>query len=150
MGSRDPAMILFLTYDLPLKVNLKVKGQNYDNHWISPLLFNIEVWNVLHTYRKVGSKNPAIVLVLLYNLPFKVNLKVKGISDFCFKLWIILCTPRNVYCCGHGKPCAVNWVKTSKRIYKNNYLNVDGNIWIFKGPDEYQKNKYLSTGLLCT
>ena len=86
VGSRNPIVVFLFTYDLPFKVNLKVEGQTYKNHQISPLLFKLEVWDVLHTNRKVGSRNPIVVLLFPYDLPFKVNLKVEGQTYEKFKI----------------------------------------------------------------
>ena len=77
VGSMNPTVVLLFPYDPSFKVNLKVKGQTYENHQISPLLFKLEVWDVLLTNRKVGSRNPMRVLLFPYDLSFKVNTKVK-------------------------------------------------------------------------
>ena len=53
-------MISVFLFDLPFKVNLKVKGWTWMNYGISPLLLKIELWIVLQTYRKQGPRNPAI------------------------------------------------------------------------------------------
>ena len=79
MGSRNPLIVLDLVYDLSFKVNLKVKGDFFENYGISPNLFKLQLWTALDTYRKVGSMNPCVISVMTYDLPFKVNLKVNGI-----------------------------------------------------------------------
>ena len=93
VGSRNPLAVLLFPYDLSFKVNLGVKGQTYENHQISPLLFKLELWDVLHTNRKVGSRNPMVVLLFPYDPSFSVNLEVKGqtyenhqISPLLYKL----------------------------------------------------------------
>ena len=44
-------------YDLPLKVNWKVNGRNYEKRLIFPLPFKLDYLDVLQTYSKSGSRN---------------------------------------------------------------------------------------------
>ena len=61
-------VVLLFPYDISFKVNLKVKGQTYENNPIYPVLFRLQLWDVLHTNRKVGSRNPMVVLLFPYDL----------------------------------------------------------------------------------
>ena len=70
--SRNPLVILVLTYDLSFKVICDFEDQTYTNHAISPLLLPVEIQYVLPSYRKSLSRNPLIVLVFTYDLSFKV------------------------------------------------------------------------------
>ena len=69
-------MILVLTYDFSFKVICDFQGQTYTNHAISPLFLPVEIQYVSPSNRKSLSRNQLILLVLTYDLSFKV------ISDF--------------------------------------------------------------------
>ena len=47
------------------------------SNW-SLLLFRLELWNVLWTYRKVGSSKPLVIIVFPNDISFTVSLTVKG------------------------------------------------------------------------
>ena len=70
--SRNPLILLVLTYDLSFKVICDFQGQTYTNHAISPLLVPVEIQYVRPSCRKSWSKNPLMLLFLTYDLLFKV------------------------------------------------------------------------------
>ena len=76
--SRNTLVISVLTYDLSFKVICDSQGQTYTNHAISPLLLPVEIQYVLPSYRKSQSRNPLILLVLTYDLSFKVICVFQG------------------------------------------------------------------------
>ena len=49
------------------------KRSTKQKHELPPLLIKLDLWDVLHTYRKVGSRNPLLVLVCLYDLQVRSN-----------------------------------------------------------------------------
>ena len=76
--SRNPLVILDLSYDLSFKVICDFEGQIYRNHAISSLLLHVEVWVVMFAYRKSYIRNPMVVLDLSYDLSFKVIYDSEG------------------------------------------------------------------------
>ena len=64
--------MLVLTYDLSLKVICDFQVQTYANHALSPLLWHVEIQYVEPSYRKSWSRNLLVMLVLNYDLSFKV------------------------------------------------------------------------------
>ena len=78
LGSRNPVVVLVLTYDLSFKVICDFEGQIYTNHAISPLILHVEMQYVLPAYRKSWSRNPLVILVLTYDLSFKVICDFEG------------------------------------------------------------------------
>ena len=71
-------MISVLTYDLSFKVICDVQHHTCANHAISPLLLPVEIEYVIPSYRKSWSRNPLVVLVLTYDLSFKVICDFQG------------------------------------------------------------------------
>ncbi len=78
--SRNPLVILFLTYDLSFKI---ISGQTYTNHALSPLLLLVEIQYVLLAHWKSCSMNPPAILVFTYDLSFKVICDLK--KSYFFK-----------------------------------------------------------------
>ena len=76
--SRNPLIILVLTYDLSFKVISDLEGQTYTNGALSPLLWPVEIQYVLPLYRKSWPRNPLKILDLTYDLSFKVICDVQG------------------------------------------------------------------------
>ena len=70
--------MLVLTYDLSFKVVCDFQGQTYANHALSPLLWHVEVQYVLPSYRKSWSRSPLAILMLTYDLSFKVICDFEG------------------------------------------------------------------------
>ena len=64
--------MLVLTYDISFKVVCDFQGQTYANHALSPLLWPVEIQYVEPSYRKSWSRNLLVMLVLTYDLSFKV------------------------------------------------------------------------------
>ena len=70
--SRNPLVILDLTFDLLFKVIGDFRGQSYAKHAVSALLLPVETQYVLPSYRKSWSRNPLVILDLTCDLSFKV------------------------------------------------------------------------------
>ena len=49
------------------------KRSTKQKHELPPLLIKLDLWDVLQTYRKVGSRNPLLVIVCLYDLQVRSN-----------------------------------------------------------------------------
>ena len=71
-------MILVLTCDLSFKVICDFKGQTYTKHAISALVLPVEMQYVLTTYRKSWPRNPLVILVLTFDLLFRVICDFEG------------------------------------------------------------------------
>ena len=71
-------MISVLTYDLSFKVICDFQGQTCANHAISHLLLPVEIHYVIPSYRKSWSRNLIVILVLTYDLSFKVVCDFQG------------------------------------------------------------------------
>ena len=76
--ARNPLVALVLTYDLSFKVIRDFQGQTCANHAISHLLLPVEIHYVIPSYRKSWSRNLIVILVLTYDLSFKVICDFQG------------------------------------------------------------------------
>ena len=75
---RNPLVILVLTLDILFKVICDFQGQTYTKHAISALSLSVEMQYVLRSHMKSWSRNPLMIIVLTYDLSFKVTCDFEG------------------------------------------------------------------------
>ena len=102
----NPMVVLDLSYNLSFKVIYDFVGQIYTNHAVSSLSLHVEFGDVMFVYRNSYTRNLMVVLVLTYDLSFKVICDSEGhiytnhaISSLLFhvEVWVVMFAYRKPY-----------------------------------------------------
>ena len=121
-------MVSDSSHDLTCKVNLTFKSQTEENQAItkenqaiSPLLFLLELWNVLQTCRKVWPRNPLVV----FN---------------SFPIWPFLQCQHDLQTKWHLK---VNYMKKNRENLPSHYINSEVQETTTRTPKYYFEVKHV-------